>query len=108
MSDLTYTERAQFLAAVQGLGEGDEIPQASVDLMVEIESQHPAPWADIDPFAAERYLASRGASPKAAAQNAAEFELKFRALIALSTGRPVQAFQEIADWINTHVDGGQL
>lgn len=105
MNDLTYTERAQFLAAVQEMGEGDEIAEASFRLILEIESQIPAPWAASDPFAAERYLASRGAGPAVAAANAAEFELKFRALIALETGEPVRTFEEIADWISTRVDG---
>jgi hypothetical protein len=107
MSDLTYTERAQFLAAVQGMGEGDEIPDAAFQLILEIESQTPAPWSHTDPLIAERYLAYRGADPDVAATNAAEFELKFRALFALGTGRPAQTFQEIADWINTHVDGAK-
>ncbi|PKT67559.1 hypothetical protein CW362_39805 [Streptomyces populi] len=106
MSDLTYTERAQFLATVQGMGEGDEIQEAAFQLILEIESQTPAPWAQSDPFAAERYLAARGASPAAAARNAAGFEVRFRALVALGTGRPAERFEDIADWISTHVDGG--
>jgi hypothetical protein len=107
VSDLTYTERAHFLAAVQDMGEGDEIPAAAFDLILEIESATPAPWAETDPLVAERYLAARGATPAVAAANAAEFELKFRAVIALSTGKPAQTFQDIADWIDTHVDGAK-
>lgn len=107
MKPLTYTERAQFLAAVQGLGQGEEIQDAALGLLVEFESTSPAPWAGTDPFAAERYLAGRGATPKAAAANAAEFELQTRALYALATGKPAQSFEELADWIKTHVDGAQ-
>ncbi|MER5473741.1 hypothetical protein [Streptomyces sp. NPDC002685] len=107
MTGLTYTERARFLAAVKDMGEGDEIPAATFELILEIESKTPAPWAESDPLVAERYLAARGADPDVAAANAAEFELKFRAVIALSTGKPAQTFQDIADWIETHVDGAK-
>ncbi|MFH8805510.1 hypothetical protein ACH4F6_39215 [Streptomyces sp. NPDC017936] len=107
MSDLSYTERAQFLAAVQGMGEGDEIPEACFRLVYEMESETAAPWAQSDPFAAERYLAARGATPKNAAANAAEFEVSMRALYALATGRPAQSFQDIADWIEQNVDSAQ-
>lgn len=107
MSALTYTERAQFLAAVQSMGDGDEIPAAAFELILEIESATPAPWADSDPLAAERYLVARGASPAAAAANGAEFELKFRAIFALGTGKPAQTFQDLTDWINNHVDGAK-
>lgn len=103
---LSYLERAEFLATVKTMGEGDEIAEASFDLMVDIESRIPAPWAESDPFVAERYLADRGASPTAATRNAAEFEVKFRALYGLSTGRPAETFQDLTSWINTHVDGG--
>lgn len=102
---VSFVERAQFLAAVKDMGEGDEIPDAAFRLLVEIESKTPAPWSQSDPFVAERYLVARGATPAAAAANAADFEVKFRALVALGTGRPAQTFQDIADWINTHVDG---
>ncbi|MCQ4043847.1 hypothetical protein ACFOSC_26640 [Streptantibioticus rubrisoli] len=101
-----FVDRAKFLAAVQDLAQGDEIARASVDLMVEIESQIPAPWAESDPLIAERYLAARGASPTAAAANAAEFELHMRALVALATGKPVTEFSQIAEWIEQNIDGG--
>ncbi|MEV0183845.1 hypothetical protein AB0I54_31855 [Streptomyces sp. NPDC050625] len=107
MSDLTYIERAQFLATVQGMGEGDEIPQAAFELVREAESETAAPWAQSDPLAAERYLAARGATPKAATANAAEFELSMRALYALAKGTRAQSFQDLADWIETNVDGVQ-
>ncbi|MGW4139385.1 hypothetical protein ACWELV_21720 [Streptomyces mirabilis] len=107
MTDLTYTERAQFLAAVKDMGEGDEIPAAAFELILEIESKTPAPWAESDPLVAERYLVARGADPAVAAANAAEFELKFRAVITLGTGKPAQTFQDITDWIDTHVDGAK-
>ncbi|MEU6098012.1 hypothetical protein [Streptomyces sp. NPDC047079] len=107
MNDLTYMERAQFLVAVQAMGEGDEIPEASYQLLREIESETAAPWAQSDPFAAERYLAAKGATPKAAAANAAEFELSMRALYALATGARAQSFQDLADWIEKNVDGAQ-
>lgn len=103
---LSYLERAEFLATVKTMGEGDEIAEAAFDLMVDIESRTPAPWAESDPFVAERYLADRGASPTAATRNAAEFEVSFRALYALSNGRPAETFQDLASFINTHVDGG--
>ncbi|MER7927030.1 hypothetical protein ABTY96_28390 [Streptomyces sp. NPDC096057] len=102
---LSYVERAEFLATVRDLGVGDEIAAATFDLMVEMESSTPAPWADSDPHAAELYLVSRGADPVAAAENAAEFEVNFRAIIAMGTGKPVREFREIADWIAVHVDG---
>ncbi|MFF1702576.1 hypothetical protein [Streptomyces sp. NPDC058252] len=105
MNDLTYTERAQFLAAVQDMGEGYEIPEASFQLLREVESEAVAPWAQSDPFAAERYLASRGATPKNAAANAAEFELSMRALYALATGKRPESFQDLTDWIEQNVDG---
>lgn len=101
---LSYVERAQFLAAVQEMGEGDEIAAATFALFREMESTTPAPWAATDPFAAERYLAARGAAPAVAAENAAEFELNFRALIAMATGEPVRDFQQITAWITEHVD----
>ncbi|MET7890624.1 hypothetical protein [Streptomyces mirabilis] len=104
---ISFVERAQFLATVKDMGEGDEIQEAAFQLIVDIESQTPAPWAETDPFAAERYLAARGTTPDLAAANAAEFELKFRALYALGTGKPANTFQDITDWINTHVDGAQ-
>ncbi len=104
---LSYTERAQFLAAVVEMAEGEEIAAATFDLMVEMESNTPAPWADTDPHAAEIYLVSRGADPVVAAENAAEFEVKFRALIAMGTGEPVREFQQIADWIAEHVDDAE-
>lgn len=105
MKDLTNIERARFLAAVHDMGEGDEIPEACLQLVVEIESELAAPWEQSDPFAAERYLAGRGATPKAAAANAAEFELSMRALYALATGKRAQSFQDLADWIEKNVDG---
>lgn len=107
MKPLSYTERAQFLAAVHDMGQGAEIQDAALRLLVEFEAESPAPWADTDPFAAERYLAGRGAALEVAAANAAEFELHTRALYALTTGKPAQTFQELADWIKTHVDGVQ-
>ncbi|WP_306186926.1 hypothetical protein [Streptomyces sp. MK5] len=107
MNDLTYTERARFLAAVQDMGEGDEIPEAAYQLIREIEADTAAPWAQSDPLAAERYLAARGATAENAAANAAEFELSFRALYALATGKPAQSFQDIVDWIAKNVDGAQ-
>ncbi|MFJ1808512.1 MULTISPECIES: hypothetical protein [unclassified Streptomyces] len=107
MKDLTYIERAQFLVAVRDMGEGDEIPEACFQLVSETESEVEAPWAQSNPFAAERYLAARGATPKAAAANAAEFELSMRALYALATGQRAQSFQDLADWIEKNVDGAQ-
>ena len=107
MKDLTYTERAQFLVAVRDMGEGDAIPEACLQLVTEAESETAAPWAQTDPFAAERYLAARGATPKAAAANAAEFELSMRALYALATGQRAQSFQDLAAWIEKNVDGAQ-
>ncbi|MFE3495301.1 hypothetical protein ACFXOS_19880 [Streptomyces sp. NPDC059175] len=107
MNALTHTERAQFLATVQHLGQGEEIQEAALRLVIELEAEHPAPWAETDPFAAERYLASRGATPKAAASNAAEFELQARALYTLATGKPAQSFQDIVDWFKAHVDGAE-
>jgi hypothetical protein len=105
---ISFVERAQFLATVKDMGEGNEIPDATFALVTEIESMVPAPWAVSDPFVAERYLVARGTDPAVAAANAAEFELKSRALFALSTGRPAETFQDIADWTTTHVDGGRL
>ncbi|MFE7927820.1 hypothetical protein ACFU6S_03645 [Streptomyces sp. NPDC057456] len=105
MKDLTYIERARFLVAVRDMGEGNEIPEACFQLTVESESEVTAPWAQSDPFAAERYLAARGATPKAAAANAAEFEISMRALYALATGERAQSFQDLADWIDKTVDG---
>lgn len=107
MNDLTHIERAQFLAAVNGLGEGDEIQQAAFELLCEIEDKTPAPWSQSDPFAAERYLAARGATPRAAAANAGHFELSMRALYGLATGARAQSFQDLADWIEKNVDGAQ-
>ncbi|TKA11734.1 hypothetical protein [Actinacidiphila oryziradicis] len=106
---LDWVERANFLAIAKetDLGEGDEIAAATVDLMVEMETRIPAPWADTDPFVAERYLAARGASPAAATANAAEFEISMRALVGLGTGKPAETFDDIARWIETHVDGGE-
>jgi hypothetical protein len=120
MSDAdTWVERAEFLAAVQSVSEGDEIAAACFRLMVEMETKIPAPWAETDPFAAEFYLVARGASPVAAefylvargaspvaaAANAVEFEVNMRAVVGLANGRPVTDFQEIADWIAANVDG---
>ncbi|MFJ9020770.1 hypothetical protein ACIRPU_12420 [Streptomyces sp. NPDC102259] len=105
MKGLTYTERAQFLVVVHDMGEGDEIPEACFQLLSKAESDVEAPWARSEPFAAERYLAARGATPKAAAANAAEFELSMRALYALATGERAQSFQDLADWIAKNVDG---
>lgn len=102
---ISLVERAQFLAAVKDLGEGDEIAAATFNLIVEVESQTAAPWADTDPFAAEMYLVGRGADPQAAAANAAEFELQFRAIVVMHTGRRAESFQDIATWIADHVDG---
>ncbi|MFM9652790.1 hypothetical protein [Streptomyces galilaeus] len=107
MNDLTHIERARFLVAVQGMGEGDEIPEACFHLLSETESEVEAPWVRSDPFAAERYLAARGATPKAAAANASEFEVSMRALYALATGERAQSFQDLADWIAKNVDGAQ-
>ncbi|MET8765824.1 hypothetical protein [Streptomyces sp. NPDC004658] len=107
MSSSERIERAKFLAAVHELGQGDEIPQAALDLVCEAEAEISAPWAQSDPFAAERYLAARGATPKAATANAVEFELSMRALYALATGRRAETFQELADWIATYVDGAE-
>lgn len=104
---ISFVERAQFLAAVKDMGEGYEIPEAAFELMLEIEAKTPAPWADSDPFVAERFLVARGADPAVAAANATDFELKFRALFALSTGKPAQTFQDIAGWIEKNVDGAQ-
>ncbi|MER6435464.1 hypothetical protein ABT275_03745 [Streptomyces sp. NPDC001185] len=104
---ISFVERAQFLAAVKDMGEGDEIPDAAFQLFREIESQTSAPWAQSDPFAAERYLAGRGATLENAAANAAEFELSFRALYALATGKAAQSFEDIANWIEQRVDGAQ-
>ncbi|TKA13204.1 hypothetical protein [Actinacidiphila oryziradicis] len=103
----TWVERATFLAMAKetGMDNGDEIAAATVELMIEIETRTPAPWADSDPFAAERYLASRGASPAAATANAAEFEVSMRALTALGTGKPAETFDDIVRWIAEHVDG---
>lgn len=102
---ISFLERALFLAAVKPMGEGDEIAEATFNLMVEMESNTPAPWAETDPHAAELYLVARGADPVAAAENAAEFEINFRAIVAMSTGEPARDFQQIADWIAEHVDG---
>jgi hypothetical protein len=100
---ISYTDRALFLAAVKDLGEGDEIPAATFQLFLEMEASTPAPWAETDPHAAEMYLVARGADPAAAAENAAEFEVNFRAIVAMGTGEPVREFQQIADWIADHV-----
>jgi hypothetical protein len=91
-----YVMRANFLATVKDMGEGDEIADAMFRLVCEVEEQLPAPWADSDPFAAERWLAAHGASPAMAAKNAAEFEISARALVALKLGRPVETFDELA------------
>ncbi|MFI0964653.1 hypothetical protein ACH4S8_25135 [Streptomyces sp. NPDC021080] len=101
---ISYIDRAQFLAAVKDLGEGDEIAAATFQLFQEMEASTPAPWADADPHAAEMYLVARGATPEAAAVNAAEFEVNFRAIVAMGTGEPVREFQQIVDWIAEHVD----
>ncbi|MFI6105808.1 hypothetical protein [Streptomyces sp. NPDC051310] len=107
MNPLTYTERAQFLAAVNGLGEGSEIQDAALRLVAEVAAETPAPWAEPDPLAAERYLAARGATPTAAAQNAAEFEVNLRAIYAIATGKFAESFEDLARWIETHVDGAK-
>ncbi|MFF2385184.1 hypothetical protein [Streptomyces sp. NPDC058108] len=101
---MSHVERVQFLATVRDLGEGDEIQAATFDLFVDMAASTPPPWTDTDPHAAELYLVSRGADPQAAAENAAEFETNFRAIVAMSTGEPVHDFQQIADWITEHVD----
>lgn len=99
-------ERARFLATVKDLGDRDQIPTMAFALVLELTEEYPAPWAESDPLAAERYLAARGASPAAAAANARAFEEQMRALFALHTGRYAETFDELADWISTHVDGG--
>ncbi|MFG3235008.1 hypothetical protein ACGFZG_25030 [Streptomyces antibioticus] len=104
---MSYTERALFLAAVKDLGEGDEIMAATYDLFVDMAASTPAPWADTDPHAAELYLVSRGTDPAVAAAGAAEFEVNFRAIVAMGTGEPVHDFRQIADWIAEHVDARQ-
>ncbi|MFE7947377.1 hypothetical protein [Streptomyces sp. NPDC057426] len=107
MNPLTHTERAQYFAAVHNMGHGEEIRDQAFMLAVEVMAQTPAPWDETEPFAAERYLAARGATPSAAAQNAIGFELGMRALHALATGSIAMSFEEIARWIETSVDGAQ-
>lgn len=99
-----WLDRAKFLAIVKDADAGDDVAKASFDLCVEMSRQVPAPWADTDPLAAERYLAARGASLEAAAANGRTFEARMRALIGLSTGKDPQTFAEIADWIANNVD----
>lgn len=96
---LTYIERAAFLAAVKDIGEGDEIADATLDLIIEMTAGTSAPWADTDPLAAERWLVAQGATPERALANAEYFELHMRALVALTLGRPVETFAEIADFV---------
>lgn len=55
-------------------------------------------WADTDPVAAERYLVSRGVQPDAARTRAADFELSFRALYALSFQQEANSFQDLIDF----------
>jgi len=88
---------AEFLTVVQPLGVGDEISAAAYRLVRQMMLDTPAPWADTDPLAAERWLAAHGASPAVAARNAAEFEVSARALVALKLGCPVLSFDVLAE-----------
>ncbi|WP_042400310.1 hypothetical protein [Streptacidiphilus carbonis] len=95
-----------FLLAVQPLGVGDEIAEASYKLVLRMMQDNPAPWADDDPFAAERWLAAHGASPEIAAKNAAEFEVSARALTAIKLGYPPITFNEVAEVFNEVIRDG--
>jgi hypothetical protein len=99
-----YMERARFLATVKDIGEGTEVADAALDLMIRLESSIQSPWAVTDPFAAERYLVARGADPDVASEEGVVFEIQMRALVSIGLGRPVQSFSEIAGWIAEHVD----
>ncbi|MFI0825693.1 hypothetical protein ACH4Q7_14695 [Streptomyces roseolus] len=107
MNPLTDIERARYFAAVHNLGHGEEIHDEVFMFAVEVMAGTSAPWDETEPFAAERYLAARGATPADASENAVGFELCMRALYALSTGSIAMSFNEIASWIETHVDGAQ-
>lgn len=65
----------------------------------------PAPWAEEDPTAAERYLLSRGARPELARKNAAEFELNFRTLYAIEYRREAESFEDIARFCDNATAG---
>ncbi|MFF7180166.1 hypothetical protein [Streptomyces sp. NPDC008121] len=105
MTPLTSTERAQFYAAAHHLGHGDAIRHEAFMLVVEVMAQDPSPWHESDPFAAERYLAGRGATPAVAAERAAAFELSMRALYGLATGTIATSFDEVAAWLEADEDG---
>ncbi|MFD5370792.1 hypothetical protein [Streptomyces sp. NPDC127103] len=107
MNPLTHTERAQYFAAVHSLGYGDTVRDAAFRLAVEVVSENPAPWAETEPFAAERYLSGRGASPVAASSNAVEFETCMRVLFELANGVGPTTFEELTQWVETHVDGAK-
>ncbi|MGW6243833.1 hypothetical protein [Streptomyces roseolus] len=107
MNPLTHTERAQYFAAVHNLGHGEEIRDEAFMLAVQVMAETPAPWGETEPFAAERYLAARGATPTAASENAISFEICMRALQALATGNIAMTFDELTRWIETNVDGAQ-
>ncbi|TXS30755.1 hypothetical protein EAO71_20390 [Streptomyces sp. ms191] len=107
MNPLTHTERAKFFAAVHDIGHGDTVRDAAFRLAVEVVAQNPAPWAQAEPFAAERYLSGRGASPDAASRNAVEFEISMRTLYELATGTAPATFSDMVRWIETDLDGAE-
>lgn len=107
MNPLTHTEHAQYFAAVHRMGHGEEIRDDAFVLAVQVMAETPAPWSETEPFATERYLSARGATPTAASENATSFEICMRALHALATGSIAMTFDELACWIETNVDGNQ-
>lgn len=87
----------------------DENRWAASDAFYEMAKEamalSPAPWADEDPTAAERYLVGRGTRPELARKNAAEFELNFRTLYAIEYLREAESFEDIARFCDNATAG---
>lgn len=78
---------------------------AFYEMAKEVMALSPAPWADEDPTAAERYLIGRGARPEVARKSAAEFELNFRTLYAIEYQREASSFEDIARFCDNATAG---
>jgi hypothetical protein len=89
-------EKAELIASLAN----DENRWAACDAAYELTKEAvgltPAPWAEDDPAAPERYLLARGTAPHLARKNAAEFELNFRALYLIEYRREAESFDDIA------------
>lgn len=89
----------QRLELVASLANDDNRPEASAatyEIVKDLFSREPSPWAISDPTAAQRYLVACGASVEAAQRTAPEFELGMRALYAMSCGQEAEFFDDIA------------